>query len=728
MVVSLVHGNPTSLLESRTSFKQALQIHAQIILHGLHHHLYSLTRLISFFTALSHSNAASLRHSHLLFSCVHRPNTFLWNTLIRAYSRSPAAPTHPQESLILYKSMLARDPSSPNNFTFPFLLNSCARLSTIQPGRLVHSHVIKLGFESDSFIANPLIHLYCVFEEFDRARQVFDEMCDCADLVSFNTLVSGYARGGRPADGLRLFREMQVAGVVPDEYTIVALLSACSAMCDVKIGMQLHLFMYKGLGVNLDASNMLLKGALVNMYAKCGLMGMADRVFRTMGSEKNAAGLSSMVSGYAKCGEIDVARRLFDEMPERDVVSWTAMIGGYSQAGHYNEALKLFVEMEGAGVIPDEITMVTVLSACAQLGALDFGKKIHRNVENRFFDKNVILITAIVDMYAKCGSIESALRVFYSVAEKSRTLFLFNCMISGLAQHSNFKKAMEIFEEMQSAGLRPDRSTFIGLLCACSHGGHIEEGKKLFDSMFEEHGIDPQVEHYGCMVDLLGRGGYFKEACDFIEKMPIKANSVIWGALLSACRIHGNIEIAEIVGKQLLQLDPNNGGCHILLSNIFTSANRWDDARRVRKQIGKRGIQKPPGWSYIELNGSIFQFLAGEISCSRAKEVNLMLEEMTRRLRSAGYVPNTALVSFDIDEEEKENVISHHSEKLALAFGLINTGPEATIRIVKNLRICGDCHLSFKYLSNIYEREIVVRDRIRFHYFRNGSCSCMDYW
>lgn len=586
----------------------------------------------------------------------------------------------------------------------------------------------KFGFDSDCFVGNALIHLYCVFGELDHARQVFDEIGKWVDLVSFNTLVSGYARGGRPADVVYLFREMQSARLAPDEFTIVALLSACSAMCDAKIGKQLHLFMYKGLQVSVNASNKLLKGALVNMYAKCGLMGMADRVFCSMGKEKNAASWSSMVSGYAKCGEIDVARRLFDEMPERDVVSWTAMIGGYSQAGHYNDALKLFEEMEGSGAVPDEVTMATVLSACAQLGALDFGKKIHRYVENRFYDKNVILATAIVDMYAKCGSIESALWVFYSIAEKSRTLCLFNCIISGLAQHGNFKQAMKIFEEMLSAGLRPDGSTFVGLLCACSHGGHIEEGKKLFDSMFKQHGIGPQVEHYGCMVDLLGRGGYLKEAHDFIEKMPIKANSVIWGALLSACRIHGNIELAEIVGKQLLQLDPDHGGRYIMLSNIFTNANRWDDARRVRKQMDDRGIQKPPGWSYIEFNGSMFQFLAGEISCSQAKEVNLMLEEMARRLRLAGYIPNTALVSFDIDEEEKENVISHHSEKLALAFGLVNTGPEVAIRIVKNLRICGDCHLSFNYLSKIYEREIVVRDRIRFHYFKNGSCSCRDYW
>lgn len=433
-------------------------------------------------------------------------------------------------------------------------------------------------------------------------------------------------------------------GINPDEFTLVALLSVCSALHDSKIGMQVHLLMYKALGVDDVTFNEPLKCALINMYAKCGLMECANRVFCAVGTNENVAAWSSMVSGYAKCGEIDTARRLFDEMPERDVVSWTTMIGGYCQAGRYNEALKLFIEMEGADVIPDEITMVTVLSACAQLGALDFGKKIHRYIQSRSFDPNVILVTAIVDMYAKCGSIECALEVFYSVPENSRNIFLFNSIISGLAQHGLFGQAMRVFREMQSAGQRPDGATFVGLLNACSHGGHIEEGEKLFDSMVREHGIDPQVEHYGCMVDLLGRGGYLKEAHDFIEKMPIEANSVIWGILLSACRVHKNVEMAEVVGERLLQLDACYGGCYVLLSSIYTSSNRWDDARRVRKQMEDRSIQKPPGWSYLELNGSILQFLAGDISSPQAKEVNLMLEEMARQLRFQGYVPSTMLV------------------------------------------------------------------------------------
>ncbi|XP_058083508.1 pentatricopeptide repeat-containing protein At3g62890-like [Magnolia sinica] len=715
------NNNPSYLLslleESCTSVSQALQIHSQIIVNGIHHNAFCLDRLISFF-ALS-SSPIALNHSRLLFSLISRPHLFLWNTMIRAYSRSHHSP---HQALLLYKSMSL----SPNHFTFPFLINACARLSTARPGMQIHSHVIRYGFDSNVFVRNSLIHFYSFIGDLYSAHKLFYEGPH-PDLVSCNTMMNGYNRGGHPANALGLFGEMQVLGLKPDDFTFVALFSACSLLNDPETGKRIHALVYKN--SSFFDSNVLLKSSLVNMYAKCGFMEMANRVFCMAGVNTSTFAWSSMVSGYARSGEIEIARRLFDEMPERDAVSWTAMISGYSQTGRYSEALELFFEMEGAGLLPDEVTMVSVLSSCAQLGTLDLSGKIHQYIQKRSFDHNVILCTTIVDTYAKCGSIETALDVFCGVPEESKTVALFNAMISGLAQHGLGKKAMSVFGEMLLAGLRPDEITFVSLLCALSHSGLIEEGKTLFDSMVKDHGIKPQIEHYGCMVDLLGRGGFLKEALDFIEKMPIEVNDhVIWGSLLSACRIHGDIEMSEIVGKRLLQLDPDHGSRYVLLSNIFADANRWEDARRERKRMEERGIQKPPGLSYIELNGHLHQFLASDMSCPQSKEMSSMLNEMTRRLRSAGHVPSTVQVTFDIDEEEKENVVSYHSEKLALAFGLINSGSEMTIRIMKNLRICEDCHSSFKLLSKLFGREIIMRDRFRFHHFKSGSCSCMDYW
>ncbi|KAI3957329.1 hypothetical protein MKW98_003050 [Papaver atlanticum] len=715
-------GNPSpvSLLDSCTTIKQALQTHAQIIVNGSHKDIYPLSRLISFFSLSG--TPIGLDYSHRLFKQIDKPNVFIWNTMIRGHSRSES----PQESVYFFKSMIVQGFVSPNNFTFPFLINSCAKSSSIKSGQGIHSYIIKTGFESNLFTKNSLIAFYSTVDKLDYARQLLDESCN-RDLVSFNTMINGYARGGRPAEALSLFNEMRVSGILPDEYTIVALISAWSFLGDQKTGKQIHSLAYKNL--NFNETSVLLKTALVDMYAKCGLMEMAHLVFCKMGMRKSIEAWSAMISGYVRSGELDMAQELFNQMEERDLVCWTAMISGYCQMGKYKEALELFKEMEKFGIKPDEVTLATVISACARSGALDLGKKLHQQcIESEFFNFNPIVITAIIDMYGKCGSIETAVNIFREVPRKSRTVFLFNAIISGLAQHGLGNTAIDIFLEMESDGLRPDEITFTAILSSCSHTGLIEEGKKLFDSMFMVHGITPENEHYCCMVDLFGRSGRLKEAYEFIQKMPTDSDPVVWRSFMGACRIHGNVEMGEIAGKRLLELDPDHGARYVLLFNMFSNVNRWEDARTVRKVMDERGIQKPPGWSYIELNGTLHQFVASDKSHPQRKEIELTLEKVTKRLKSAGYVPDTARVLFDIDEEEKETVISYHSEKLALAFGLINLGPEATIRIVKNLRICGDCHTAFKIFSDVYCREVIVRDTIRFHHFTNGICSCKDYW
>ncbi|KAL5809571.1 hypothetical protein ACOSQ3_030262 [Xanthoceras sorbifolium] len=708
-----------TLLQSCKSFKQALQVHAQIVFNGFHDDVFTVSRLISSFALLGSEDG--LIHSRNLFSQIDNPNVFIWNTMIRGYSRSDS----PHEALLLYMSMLSKGIESPNNFTYPFVLNSCARLSSLRPGYQVHCHIIKFGFELDLYIGNALIHLFSVSGHINDARKVFEGSL-VRDHVSYNTMINGYTQVKQPCAALWLFREMQDSDIRPDGFTLVALLSACSVFSDPRIGKQIHTLVYKNL-ISIE-SNVMLSAVVIDMYAKCGLMSMAERVFRTTRT-KNTAAWSSMVSGYTRLGEVETARLLFDQMEQRDVVSWTAMISGYSQAGQFSEALELFGQMEYLSIQPDEVTLVAVLSACAGLGALDFGRRLHRKyVENVMFGRNVFLTTALIDMYAKCGSIESALDVFNRIPNNLKTVSLFNSTVSGLAQHGLGKTAIDIFREMESMEVRPDGVTFVGILCACSHSGLVDEGKELFESMLNVYGIKPEMEHYGCMVDLLARDGRLDEAYDLIQSMPHEANSVIWRALLGGCRIHGNAEMGEIAGQKLLELEPDHGARYVLWSNMLASSNQWEGAGRVRKLMEDRGIQKPPGWSYIEFNGTLHRFLASEKSHPQSKQIEFMLKDMIMRLKSGGYVPNTTQVVFDVDEEEKETVVSHHSEKLALAFGLINFSPEETIRIIKNLRICADCHSSFKLLSKIYGREIMVRDSIRFHHFVHGTCSCIDFW
>nr|UPT49524.1 pentatricopeptide repeat protein AaPPR753 [Agave angustifolia] len=598
----------------------------------------------------------------------------------------------------------------PNNHTFPSLLSSCAKLLGPELGRQVHCHVTKFGLDSDAHVRNSLIALYSGFGHLDTACKLFDEFTQW-DVVSFNVMIGGYNKGGRPADGLRAFADMVNLGVKPDRCTFACLMSVCSALGDLRSGKVVHVLALKNVGVYEFGDR--LKIALVDMYVKLGAVRMADRVFSAMGANKSSAAWIRMVSGYAKAGEVEIARRLFDEMPEKDLISWTSMISGYSRIGRYKEALDLYEEMEKEGIKPHEVTLIPVLSACARLGRLDLGKRLHRYVEDAVVSHNDSrLCTVIVDMYAKCGCIGTALEIFDRVDKKTTSLF--NSMISGLAQHGLGERAVALLEGMEALGLRPDKVTFVAVLCACSHSGLIEEGKKIFDSMVQKYGIHPQLEHYGCMVDLLGRRGYVDEAYDFIKNMPITPNFVIWSALLRNCRVHENARIGEIAERKLLQLGSNDSGSEGRCSRLvemFLDTKSPQNAKKLRKMMNYKPVWKQQGWSYIEWNGSLHQFLADDVSHPQSKEIHLMLEEMMRRLRSAGL-----------------DVVSRHSERLALAFGLINLGPGETLRIVTDLRMCSDCHSSFKLLSKVFSREIAVRDKIRFHHMKNGSCSCLDSW
>ncbi|XVF55525.1 hypothetical protein PTKIN_Ptkin06aG0042900 [Pterospermum kingtungense] len=709
------------LLESCKTIKQGFQVHAQIILNGFHRQIFPISRLISFFALLS--SKQGLDYSQILFCQIEHPNQFMCNNIIRGFSHSE----FPEKAFVFYSSsMLHHRNRSPNNFTFPFLLNSCARLSTLKPGIQVHSHIIKFGFHLDLFVRNALMHFYSVFKRLNDAQIVF-EGSPVRDTVSYNTMINGHALVSQAGPALHLFREMQDFGIRPDEFTFVALLSAISSLNGSRIGKQIHGFVYRNLCC-ID-SNVLLKTAILDMYAKCGLMNLAERAFSSMGSCKSTAAWSSMVSVYARLGETEAARRMFDQMDQRDVICWTAMISGYCQSGQHREALELFLQMEGLGIRPDEFTVSSVLSACARLGALSFGERLHgRYIEGELCSQNIFLSTALVDMYSKCGNIDYALDMFNRIPKDLRTVSLFNSMISGLAQHGLGESALAVFREMESIQLRPDSITFVAVLSACSHSGLIEEGKELFRLTLNDYGIKPLMEHYGCMVDLLGRDGCLEEAYDLIKNMQFEANSVIWRALLGACKLHGNIKIGEAASQKLIELEPDHGARYVLLSNMLANTNQWEEARRVRKLMEDRGIQKPAGWSYMELQGTLHRFLASDKSHLQDKEIFSMLQDMTTRLKSAGYVPNISQVVFDVDEEEKETVVSYHSEKLALACGLVNSSAGETIRIMKNLRVCGDCHSAFKLLSEIYKREIIVRDAIRFHHFKNGFCSCKDFW
>ncbi|KAJ6737776.1 hypothetical protein OIU85_019798 [Salix viminalis] len=472
-------------------------------------------------------------------------------------------------------------------------------------------------------------------------------------------------------------------------------------------------------------SDVICFNAMIDGYLKCGEVEAAKELFWSM-EDKNVGSWNVMVSGMAKCGKIEEARELFNEMKEKNEISWSAMIDGYIKGGYYKEALVVFNEMQREKIRPRKFVLSSVLAACANVGALDQGRWIHAYVNKNSNSFDAVLGTALVDMYAKCGRLDMAWGVFEKMEKKE--VFTWNAMICGLALHGRAEDAIDLFFKMQNQNFRPNGITLLGVLSACAHSGMVDEGLNILNCMEEVYGIVPGMEHYGCVVDLLGRAGLLGEAEEVIYSMPMEPSAAVWGALLGACRKHGDVELGERVGKILLELEPQNSGRYALLSNIYARAGRWDDVENVRKLMKERAVKTSTGISMIDFDGVVHEFKMGDGSHPQMKHIYLMLKNMIKRLKMEGYSPNTSQVLFDIEEEDKEAELQYHSEKLAIAFGLINTKPGTTIHVVKNLRMCEDCHSAFKLISQVYDREIIVRDRARYHHFKTGTCSCKDFW
>lgn len=451
---------------------------------------------------------------------------------------------------------------------------------------------------------------------------------------------------------------------------------------------------------------------------------------------------ASLLNFYANLGKFDVARYLFNQISKPDLATWNSILTAYARnasnsascvSGLTNgdsclslEVLYLFTEMQNSLVRPNEITLVAVLSACSDLGALSQGIWAHAYVIKNNLNLNCHVGTSLIDMYSKCGCLSIAYQTFDNLPQRDTSCY--SAMIGGFAIHGYGQRALDLYQKMRLEGLLPDNVTFVVSMFACSHVGLVEEGCKIFDSIQRDYGIEPKLEHYGCLVDLLARAGRLQEAEERIKKMPMKPNAIIWRSLLGAARVHGNLAIGEVALKHLIELEPETSGNYVLLSNMYAKINRWEDVKRVRKLMKDNGINKMPGISLVEINGSMHEFLIGDKAHPSTKEIYSKLEEINQRLLEHGHKPRTKEVLFDIEEEEKEDALSYHSERLAIAFALIASEASIPIRIIKNLRVCSDCHDSSKLVSVIYQREIIVRDRNRFHHFKDGTCSCLDYW
>ncbi|KAK7309247.1 hypothetical protein RJT34_05816 [Clitoria ternatea] len=616
---SPTHHTLQTLLHQCSSISQLKLLHAHIILHGLASHVLTIGKLLSFSAQLG-----DLRYAHLLFDQIPQPNKFMYNHLIRGYSNTH----HPLKALLLYRQMVSSG-LIPNQFTIPFVLKACAAKSLYWEAVTVHAQAIKLGMGSHACVQNAILTVYVACRLLPSARQVFDDISD-RTLVSWNSMIAGYSKMGSCDEAVLLFREMQHLGVEPDVFTLVSLLSVSSKHGNLDLGRFLHLYIFIT-GIEIDS---IVTNALVDMYAKCGHLQYAKCVFDRM-LDKNVVSWTCMVNAYASHGLIDNAVKIFNQMPVKNVFSWNSIIWCHVQEGLYTEAVELFYSMCTSGVMPDDATLVSILSCCSHMGDLAMGKEAHSYICDNNITMSVTLCNSLVDMYAKCGALQTAMDIFVEMPEKN--VVSWNVIIGALALHGFGEEAIGMFEKMQASGLCPDEITFTGLLSACSHSGLVGMGRYYFDIMSSTFGIFPDVAHYACMVDLLGRGGFLGEAMTLIQKMPIKPDVVVWGALLGACRTYGHLEIAKQIMKQLLELGRYDSGLYVLLSNMYSESQRWDDTKKIRKIMDDCEIKKSRAISLIEIDGCCYRFMVEDKRHGASASIYSTLDHLMDHLKFVGY-------------------------------------------------------------------------------------------
>ncbi|PIA53599.1 hypothetical protein AQUCO_00900284v1 [Aquilegia coerulea] len=555
------------------------------------------------------------------------------------------------------------------------LLTLCVNRKAIREGQRVHAHMIKSRYLPPVYLETRLIVFYTKCNSLKDARQVLDGMPE-RSVVSWTAMISGYAQRGYHIESWNLFNQMLKSGTPPNEFTFASVLTCCIGTCGFENGRQVHSLIVK------------------TNYESQIFVG------------------SSLIDMYAKAGRIHDARGVFERLPERDVVSCTAIISGYAQLSLDEEALEMFRQLLREGMDPNYVTYASVLTALSGLAALDHGRQVHNRVLRSELPHYAVLNNSLIDMYSKCGNLTYSRTIFDGMSE--RTVSTWNAMLVGYGKHGLGREVIELFQLMrEEEKVRPDSITFMAVLSGCSHGALVDEGLAIFEDMMGgEYGFEPEPEHYGCVVDLLGRAGQVDKAFEFIKQMPYEPTAAILGSLLGACRAHNNLLVGELVARCLFEIEPHNAGNYVILSNLYASAGRWDDKRNLRELMKGKAVTKDPGRSWI----------------TQKEEVLTKVKELSVMIKKVGYTHDLSCVLHDVDEEQKQRMLLTHSMKLAIALGLIGTRSGTPIRVMKNLHICVDCHNFAKFVPKVCERDISLRDSNRFHHIVQGVCSCGDYW
>ncbi|GAV60040.1 PPR domain-containing protein/PPR_2 domain-containing protein/DYW_deaminase domain-containing protein [Cephalotus follicularis] len=593
-----------------------------------------------------------------------------------------------REALELFEVLEIEGGAYVGSSTYDALVSACIGLRSIRGVKRLFNYISSVEFEPDQYLRNRLLLMHVKCGMMIDARKLFDEMSD-RNLVSWNMMIGGLVDSGNYMEAFRLFLIMWEEYSDGEPRTFATMVRASAGMEIIFGGRQLH---------------------------SCALkMGVDDDVFVSC----------ALIDMYSKCGSIEDAQLVFDVMPERTTVGWNSIIAGYALHGHSEDALSMYYEMRDSGAKMDHFTFSIVVRICARLASVEHAKQAHAGLVRHGFGLDIVANTALVDFYSKWGRIEDARYVFDKMPTKN--IISWNALIAGYGNHGRGSEAVEMFEQMLHEGMRPNHVTFLAVLSACSHSGLSEHGWEIFHSMSTDFKIKPRAMHYACMIELLGKEGLLDEALSLIRGSPFKPTANMWGALLTACRVQGNLELGKVAAEKLYGMEPEKLSNYVVLLNIYYSSGKLKEAAAVVQTLKRKGLRMLPACSWIEVKKQSHVFLSGDKIHAQRKEIHLKVDELMVEISKHGYVPEERTLLPDVDQNEQQ-ILLYHSEKLAIAFGLINTADWVSLQIVQSHRICSDCHNAVKLIAMVTGREIVVRDASRFHHFKDGSCSCGDYW
>ncbi|KAK7281498.1 hypothetical protein RIF29_09552 [Crotalaria pallida] len=652
-------------------------LHGLIVKSGLESNVTLCNSLLSMY-----SQAGKYEDSKYIFHTMPERDLISWNSMMASHVEEGK---HPHAMQLFIEMLQTR--KSMTFVTFTAALSACYNL---EKTKIIHALAILFGFHHNSILDNALVTMYGKFGKMAEAQKVCKIMRN-RDEVTWNALIGGHADNKEPNAAIKAFNLLREEGLSVNYITIVNLLGACLCPDDLlEHGMPIH-------------AHIVVAGFELDTYVQ-----------------------SSLITMYAQCGDLSTSNYIFDVLANKNSSTWNAILSANAHHGPGEQALKLAMKMRNSGVDLDQFSFSVAFSIIGNLTVLDEGQQLHSLIIKNGLDSNYYILNAMMDMYGKCGEIDDVFKILPQ--SRSRSLRSWNILISALARHGCVQQAREAFHEMLDLGLKPDHVTFVSLLSACCHGGLVDEGLAYFSSMTTAFSVPIEIEHCVCIIDLLGRSGRLAEAEAFINKMPVPPTDLVWRSLLAACKTHGNLELGKKAADCLFEMDSSDDSAYVLYSNVCASSRRWEDVENVRKQMKSHNIKKKPACSWIKLKNKVATFGMGEKFHPQGAQIYAKLEELRKMIKEAGYVADTSYSLQDTDEEQKEHNLWNHSERLALAFGLINTPECSPLRIFKNLRVCGDCHSVFKLVSEIVGRKIILRDAYRFHHFCGGKCSCSDYW